>query len=228
MLIENLTQHAMKHQQHRPFVVLSFAQSLDGSLAFGEGQRTHLSGKASLTWVHHLRNWADGILIGRQTAAIDNPQLTVRLIEGKNPQRIVLDSYLRLPPEMGIFHDDQPRPIMIHCQDAARESIVKSQQLGCHTLACESDTLGLIPTSILRNLHQQGIKRLLIEGGAKVISSFLAAGVVDYVAITLCPTIALQQQTIRYATQQKPCQVTIKNPQYLACDPDIILHGSID
>src|SRR5690606_10285843 len=81
----------------RPFVTLSYAQSLDGSIAIRSGEPLVLSGPESLCFTHHLRSIHDGILVGIGTVLSDDPQLTVRHCEGESPQPIVLDSQLRIP-----------------------------------------------------------------------------------------------------------------------------------
>src|SRR5262249_3832268 len=97
--IAALVQRAAAHPRRtgRPFVTLSYAQSVDGSIAARPGQPLALSGAQSMTLTHQLRVAHDAILVGIGTVLADNPRLTVRLVEGKNPQPIVADSHLRFP-----------------------------------------------------------------------------------------------------------------------------------
>ena len=99
--IEVLLRGASDYHQSvgRPFVTLSYAQSLDGCIAAKRGQPLALSGPQSLTLTHQLRSAHDAIMVGIGTLLADNPRLTVRLVEGRDPQPVVLDSRLRFPSE---------------------------------------------------------------------------------------------------------------------------------
>ena len=89
----------------RPFTTLSYAQSLDGSLALHAGEPYLISGRGSLKLTHMLRAEHDAILVGIGTILADNPQLNVRLTAGADPQTIILDSQLRTPPESKVFEN---------------------------------------------------------------------------------------------------------------------------
>ena len=103
--IDQLLARATTHrlQTGRPLVSLSYAQSLDGSLAARRGSPLLLSGKASMQLTHRLRASHDAILVGIGTILADDPQLTVRLVQGPQPQPVILDSHLRLPPNARVF-----------------------------------------------------------------------------------------------------------------------------
>ena len=94
-----------------PFVTLSYAQSLDGSIAARRGEALGLSGPESLRLTHRLRSMHDAILVGIGTVLSDNPRLTVRLVNGQNPRPIVVDSRLRIPLNCRLFAENKVTPV---------------------------------------------------------------------------------------------------------------------
>ncbi|MCZ7668830.1 MAG: dihydrofolate reductase family protein [Chloroflexi bacterium] len=109
-------------QNGRPFVTLCFAQSLDGSIAIKRGQFTAISGAASMKMTHRLRAAHHALLIGIGTALADDPQMTVRLVEGRQPQPVILDSMLRLPETAVVFQHPRPPWILPHLRPARSAS----------------------------------------------------------------------------------------------------------
>lgn len=173
--------------QERPLVTLAYAQSLDGSIAIERGKPFAISGPESMKVTHQLRAWHDGILIGIGTVLADNPQLTVRLVEGQNPQPIILDSNLRLPTSAALLRNEIS-PWIFSRQNANEIADKDLRQRGCSIFPFECLPGKALPLSqILPTLKNQGIKRLMVEGGATVIRSFLQAGLVDVVILTLAP-----------------------------------------
>ncbi len=173
--------------QNRPWVTLSYAQSVDGAIARVRGHPTALSGPESLRMTHALRAVHDGILVGIGTVLSDDPQLTVRLVEGPHPQPIVLDSRLRFPPKARLFR--HPRKVWLASTseaDGERRALLES--LGATVLTVAQDNEGQVHLgSLLRILHRRGIRTLMVEGGAQVITAFLQQDLVDAVVLTICP-----------------------------------------
>ena len=168
----------------RPFVTLSYAQSLDGSIAIHSGEPLALSGTESLKLTHHLRSMHDGILVGIGTVLSDDPQLTVRHWSGENPQPIVLDSQLRIPKTARLCQLEDKRCWVLTLEDENIEidgleiSSLKSNAEG---RVCLQHALTL--------LWQKGIKSLMVEGGANVITAFLKAQLADAIVVTITPTL---------------------------------------
>ena len=98
---------AFYRRHRRPFVTLSYAQSLDGSIATAAGQPLRISSPQSMIMTHALRAAHDAILVGINTVLADDPSLTVRLDEGNNPQPIVLDSQLRMPQMLACWRNPE-------------------------------------------------------------------------------------------------------------------------
>lgn len=170
----------------RPFVTLTYAQALDGSLA-RPGQTTTLSGPEALHLTHQLRASHDAILIGIGTVLIDDPKLTVRLVDGPHPQPIVLDSRLRIPLTASLLNQAQRSP-WLAVTDPEPGRAAEVEAAGARVLRLPSDNAGRIALpALLDTLTQLGIKRLMVEGGAQVIQSFLEQRLANHLVITLAP-----------------------------------------
>ncbi|MFP3853906.1 MAG: RibD family protein [Anaerolineales bacterium] len=173
----------------RPFVTLTYAQSLDGSIAAHANQRLLLSGQESLMMTHRLRALHDGIMVGVGTVLADNPQLTVRLVEGENPRPVVLDTHLRSPLGSNLFQSTTS-PIFLHGAAAEAERVERFREAGAALAAVPLDPgEGLQPDAALRELRDHGIHRLMIEGGARVINSFTRADLADLLVLTIAPRL---------------------------------------
>jgi diaminohydroxyphosphoribosylaminopyrimidine deaminase / 5-amino-6-(5-phosphoribosylamino)uracil reductase len=170
----------------RPFVTLSYAQSLDGSLTTRVGETVRLSGCESTTLTHQLRSLHDGILVGIGTVLADDPQLTVRHWAGANPQPIVLDSQLRLPLTAKLCQSAKPCWVLTTAQ-AAQQS-ASPATFHCEFLTQADNGAGQVDLSLaLQLLKQKGIHSLMVEGGATIITALLQAQLVDAVVLTVSP-----------------------------------------
>lgn len=171
----------------RPWVTLSYAQSLDGSIARQRGQPMELSGPESMRLTHRLRAAHQAILVGIGTVLADDPRLTVRLADGPDPHPIVLDSRLRIPLEARLFqHPCQPWIATLENPDQQKKK--QLERLGARLLLLPAGEDGRpsLP-ALLRELHRLGLSSLMVEGGASVISAFLASHLVDLLALTIVP-----------------------------------------
>lgn len=180
--------HNTDHPHERPFVTLSYAQSLDGSLAANQGERTQISGSESARLTHFLRAYHDAILIGIGTLLIDDPQLTVRLVEGENPRPVVLDSKLQTPADSLLVRTNSPWIATIKNSDDMDAQQLISQGVKLFTLPANDAGRVSLP-ELMKALHGEGIKSIMVEGGARVITGFLYAKLVDYLVLTISPQI---------------------------------------
>jgi 3,4-dihydroxy 2-butanone 4-phosphate synthase/GTP cyclohydrolase II len=176
-----------RRQSGRPLVTLSYAQSLDGCITTRRGTPQALSGQVSLELTHRLRAAHDAILVGIGTVLADNPRLTVRLVEGANPQPVVLDTHLRFPLHANLLH--HPTPPWIAARPGADPVQVASlEAFGARLLFLPTQSEGEIDLDLLlKRLAGLGIDSLMIEGGARVITAFLRHRLVDQVVLTLAP-----------------------------------------
>jgi riboflavin-specific deaminase-like protein len=172
----------------RPIVTISFAQSLDGSIATQKGVRTQISGPESARLTHQMRANHDAILVGIGTVLADDPQLTVRLVDGANPRPVILDTRLRIPPDSAlILHNS---PWIATAEDADASKAEKLIALGAELFYLPTSKSGQVQLPVLlETLQEAGVERLMVEGGARVLASFLAAQLVDYLVVTVSPLI---------------------------------------
>lgn len=185
-------------RNNRPFVTLSYAQSMDGCIAARPGQQLNLSRQQSLVLTHQLRAMHDAILVGIGTVLADNPQLTVRLVEGNCPQPVIADSHLRLPLDINLLRNHPLRPIIIAGEQADVEHQRLLEEAGARVLRLPSDAKGrvLLPV-MLERLSELGIKSLMVEGGARIITSFLSERLVDHIVLTVAPVFVGGMRGVR-------------------------------
>jgi riboflavin-specific deaminase-like protein len=168
-----------------PSVTLSYAQSLDGSLALRKGEPMVLSGPESHKLTHQLRAAHDAILVGIGTVLSDDPQLNVRLVEGKNPRIVVLDSQLRTPRKAQLL---KSKPI-IFCAESAKAKAQKELEEAGAVIERQRDKTATrvdLPAMLAR-LWKLGVRTVMVEGGGEIIVSFLSEKIVDRVIITIAP-----------------------------------------
>jgi len=177
------TRKASFQSANRPFVTLAYAQGWGGSITTKQGQVVALSGADSRCLTHQLRSLHDGLLVGIETVLSDNPQLTVRDWPGENPQPIVLDTALRMPESARLCrHPDK------QCWILTTRSHSNTEYPGAEIISLEDTGTASVPLdSALQLLLARGIKSLMVEGGARVISAFLRARLVDVVVLTVAP-----------------------------------------
>ncbi|MDC3029890.1 bifunctional diaminohydroxyphosphoribosylaminopyrimidine deaminase/5-amino-6-(5-phosphoribosylamino)uracil reductase RibD [Flavobacteriales bacterium] len=153
------------HEKKRPYIILKWAQTTDGYIApLNQKEPLWISSLESKTLVHLWRSQEQAILVGRKTVELDNPLLTTREVEGKNPIRIVLDSELSLNKDLHIFNDD------------ASTLVVNDKLSSKNHLKVDFDNLAL---SLLTELHSRNIQSIIIEGGAQTLNTFIEAKMWD-------------------------------------------------
>lgn len=172
----------------RPYTVLKYAQTLDGRIATAQGDSKWISGEAERCTSHALRAACDAVLVGVGTVRVDDPQLTVRMVPGVSPVRVVLDSRLRTPTSARIL-DGDATTIIVTTPDAPPQRMAAMSDIGVSVRVADRGDGGVDVRSALHLLHDEGVDTLLVEGGARVITSLLSAGVVDRMIVAVAPTI---------------------------------------
>jgi diaminohydroxyphosphoribosylaminopyrimidine deaminase / 5-amino-6-(5-phosphoribosylamino)uracil reductase len=157
-------------QKHRPYIILKWAQTDDGFFAPADGSQLWITGPESRRLVHQWRGEEDAILIGTNTAAIDNPQLNVRYGDGKSPKRVVIDRELKLNKNLNLF--DQSIETMVFNE-------IKTEIDGKNKYIALEDFGRYVPQYILYQLYMQDIQSVIIEGGAHTLNTFIEAGLWD-------------------------------------------------
>ena len=199
------------HPSDRPFVTISYAQSIDGSIATRHRRPLPISGQAAMHMTHGLRALHDGILVGIETVLADDPQLTVRLADGPHPQPVVLDTHLRTPLDARLMQRANGRSWLVGAADNPSDRVAAVTGAGAEVLACRRDEDGRLDLhQTLGLLHERGLRRLMVEGGARVITSFVRARLVDLFIITIAPKLVggLQVMTAPPNGTERPMELT--------------------
>jgi 3,4-dihydroxy 2-butanone 4-phosphate synthase/GTP cyclohydrolase II len=203
---------AFRQRNRRPMVSLCYAQSLDGSIAVQRGETTVISGSESCRLTHILRAKHDAILVGVGTIIADNPRLTVRHAEGTDPQPIILDSYLRIPLNSYVIQHHPLSPMIATTNKASAEKLKTLQKVNAKILVFPTSDSGRVDLrALLEHLAQKGINSIMVEGGARVLTSFLSMESVDQVVITIAPVFvgglpALEDFSIQRQEKSKQLQ----------------------
>jgi diaminohydroxyphosphoribosylaminopyrimidine deaminase/5-amino-6-(5-phosphoribosylamino)uracil reductase len=176
--------HFRRIRDRRPHVILKLAVSSDDKIAAAGHKPVAISGEAAKTRVHLLRAQCDAILVGIGTVLADDPLLTCRLpgMEARSPVRLVLDRALRIPGTSRLVHSARETPLWVMTSDLSEApAAMKLGAAGTQVIrvAATTNPPGLNLPAVLHALSDKGITRLLVEGGAKVASSFVAADLVD-------------------------------------------------
>jgi len=157
-------------QKHRPYVILKWAQTADGFFAPADKTKHWITGPESRRLVHQWRGEEDAVLVGKNTAAIDNPQLNIRYGKGKDPVRIVIDRRLELSKSLNLF-DQSAETLVINEVKTDADGLVKYISL--------EDFDRYVPQYILYQLYLRDIQSVVVEGGAYTLNSFIEAGLWD-------------------------------------------------
>ena len=188
------------------FVIGQLGQSLDGRIATVSGRSQYITGPEDIRHLHRLRALVDAVILGAETVAQDDPQLTVREVEGENPARVVLDPDGRLGQDRRVFSDRAARTLVVRSATApASPSRTPGPGVGPSGAgevppedgprAPEVLTLpasgpeGFEPGAVLEALRVRGLRRVLVEGGGVTVSRFLEAGLFDRLHLTVAPIL---------------------------------------
>jgi len=165
-------------------VVGQIGQSLDGRIATEKGRSHYINGIAGRAHLHRLRALVDAVIVGVGTAIADDPRLTVRLVAGPHPARVVVDPSGRLPRNARLLAEDSVRRLVLTTGAGGR-----TWPADVEVLSLPAVDGRIAPAAILASLAEQGLRRLLVEGGADTISGFLTAGCLDRLHIVVAPII---------------------------------------
>lgn len=175
--------------QQRPFITLKYAMTLDGKIATETGDSKWITGEEARTYAHRLRKQHDAVLVGIGTVLEDDPELTTRLVRGKNPVRVVLDSSLRISL-MATVLNPVAETIIFAGEDA---DVVKGEALAALPnvevvrLPLEGGRLPI--AQVVQKLAERGLTSLLVEGGSAVHGAFFDAGLADRVCAFIAPKL---------------------------------------
>ena len=165
-------------------IVGQLGQSLDGRIATECGHSKYINGSDGLVHLHRLRALVDAVVIGAGSVCADDPQLTVRRVEGPHPARVVIDPKGRLDANARVFANDGVQRLLLIAQGTRC-----TPSSGVEVVGLPVSEGQIAPSTILAELASRGMRRILIEGGADTISRFLAAGCLDRLHVMIAPII---------------------------------------
>jgi GTP cyclohydrolase II len=212
-----------------PYITVAYAQSLDGSIAATPGRMLRLSNSVSQAMTHHLRSRHDAILVGINTVLADDPRLTVRFADGKDPRPVVIDGRLRTPLRARLLHGPAGGPIIATSETACFEKEDRLREAGAKIVRVPSGQDGRLDLGLLMaRLRTMQIGSVMVEGGAGILSSFLAAHLADQVVITVSPRFIGELAAVS-AGEGPRCSVMprLRNVRYQSLAGDLIVWASL-
>ncbi len=172
----------------RPFVTLKVAQTLDGRIAAASGDSKWISSPASRRLAHRERSLHDAVMAGIGTVIQDDPELTVRLVRGRNPVRVIVDSKLRIPLKAKVLQNQEETPTIVACsRDHNTKKFEQIRAMGINIIVAGSDRVDL--KKLMALLAGRNISSVLVEGGAGLYTSFLKENLADRILAVIAPMI---------------------------------------
>ncbi len=229
-----LTRFFLSHiLRKRPWIIMKVASSLDGKIAVSTGDSKWITGIQARKYAHKLRHICDAILVGKNTVLKDNPELTCRLVKGKNPVRIVLDTNLSLNPDFKIFEVEESKKTILACGenvDSEKVKFFKKKGIEVWKLPLKKEKVDL--HTLLEKCYENKICSILVEGGAKVHGSFLEEDLVDEIFYFLGPVIIGDKKGIP-AIEREPLKslksaIFLKEPKVKKLGDSFLFHCYTD
>lgn len=172
----------------RPYVRIYATMSVDGKIASKTGD-SRLSCPYDKLRLHSMRSVVDGVMVGANTIIRDDPQLTVRLVKGRNPARIVIDGSLKIPLNARVLDVNVAPTIVITSSVAELGKVEQLRRLGVDVVVIESESTHIDMSKALRTLYEKGLKDLLAEGGGTLLWSLISQRLVDELRVTVSPYV---------------------------------------
>ncbi len=211
-----LTRFFLSHiLRKRPWVIMKVASSLDGKIATSTGESKWITGDSARKLAHKLRHICDAILVGKNTILKDNPELTCRLIKGKNPVRLILDTHLTLDLNFKIFEIDETKKTIIICGekvDSEKEKVLRKKRVEVWKLPLNKKG-NIDLNALLEKCNENNICSILVEGGGKVHGNFLEENLVDEIFYIIGPIIIGDKMGVP-AVEREPLE-SLKSATFL-------------
>lgn len=220
--------------ENRPWVVAKWAMSLDGKIATHTGDSRWITDRSARRRVHRLRDRHDAILVGKQTLLADDPRLTCRHGEGRDPMRFVVDARLEAPVEHRVFnHDDSPADTVVLTgpdPDPRRRQALDERNVDI--VEVTADERGWLDAeAIVEAIAQRQLLSVLVEGGGRLLGSLFDAELVDYAYAFVAPRLIGGRDAPtplggRGITSMHEC-LDLRDPQVEQLSSDLLVHGRL-
>lgn len=214
----------------KPFVALKYAMTLDGKIASSSGDSKWITGEEARQQSHYLRSIYDCILVGKGTILADDPELTCRLVNGKNPVRIVLDAHLEIPLTAKVLKGKEAKTIIVTSHNVDMEKLAQIKALPnieAFQITCKNGRLDL--EELLKVLGELKYTSVFVEGGSAVHGSFYDAGYVNKVYAFVAPKIIGGSEALTpiggLGSTKIKHGLNLKNVEYKAYGQDLLISG---
>lgn len=215
-----------------PFVTLKFAQTLDGKIATLTGDSKWISSPSSLRFAHRLRSSHHAVLVGVETIIRDDPRLTVRLVEGRNPRRIIVDSKLRIPLECNVLKGKSaPSTIIATTSLSDQRRANKLRSAGAEVWCIRKDLSNHVDLQhLLQEMGKTEIRSVLVEGGSRIVTSFLRSRLADYLLVIIAAKIVGKgiNSVGPAASRRMENLISMPSLRYFRSGDDVILTAHVD
>ena len=211
-------------------ITVHFAQTLDGRIATRNGDSQWIGGPESLRLAHELRASHDAVLVGVGTILADDPQLTTRLVDGPSPLRVVADSRLRIPANAKVLQDRAAPTTLVTTDQAPEDRRHELHRLGVEVAVVGRDQDGHVKVEDLTHvLSRRGIRSLLVEGGAGMITSMLRARLCDRLVVCIAPRVVGKgiEAVGDLGIERLRDALTFSRVSVERCGDDIIVEGQL-
>ncbi|MCI8326284.1 MAG: bifunctional diaminohydroxyphosphoribosylaminopyrimidine deaminase/5-amino-6-(5-phosphoribosylamino)uracil reductase RibD [Lachnospiraceae bacterium] len=219
-------------EKKEPYVILKYAMTADGKIATYTGASKWITGEAARTRVQQSRKAYQGIMVGIGTVLADDPLLTCRLENARNPIRIICDSKLRIPPDSNLVKTAREVPTIIAACQIDTEKKAMLEQYGCEILEIRQSDAGIDLKDLMRKLGQKGIDSILLEGGGQLNFSALQAGIVkkveSYIAPKLFGGITAKTPVGGPGVEVPGNAFLLKNPKITQIQEDILIEWEVE
>lgn len=214
-----------------PFVVVKWAQTLDGKIAARAGQSQWITSQQARNYAHRLRNDFDAIMVGINTVLNDNPNLNAAR-QSKRIKKIVIDSGLRIPREANLFKNTNPQDVIVATTSkASQRKITQLAKRGVQIIVCPSRDGRVNLQRLCRELARRGITSIIIEGGSGIIGSALKERLVDKIAVFVAPKIIGDEEAVSavrgFHLNHVDQAIVLKDMSVRRIDSDILIEGYV-
>jgi len=212
-----------------PQVTLKFAQTLDGRIATVAGDSKWISSPESRRFAHKLRSQHDAVLVGVNTVLKDNPRLDVRSVKGKNPLKVIVDSKLKTPLFARALKRQPNKTIFAVTKKANLSKIRQVEKMRARVIIVPADRNGHVNLkTLLERLKERGIRSVLVEGGSKIIASFLKMGLVNRVVVIISPKIIGRGlDSVLIQSKSNSAKLSLRNARVFRSGIDLVLERDL-